>query len=467
LAEAHRVIDQLLALIAALQARVAALEEQVRQTSQNSSRPPSADPPAVTRPPKRKPSGRRPGAQPGHAAQGRAVLPIERVDHVVPVRPPTCRGCGAPLHGRDPAPRRHQVTELPPVQPVVTEYQLHTLTCARCGVATPAVRPPGVPAGAFGPRVMALVAACTGVYHLSRRTTVALLADLFRIELALGTVTAYEQGASAAVAAPVAEAHAYVQQQAVAHVDETGWHERARRAWLWVAVTALVTVFLVHARRGRVAAKALLGNFQGRLVTDRWSAYQAWPVSRRQLCWAHLLREFTAFTERGGTAHRVGRALLAEAKAMFAAWHRVRDGTLSRAAFQAEMRPRRQRMEAWLRRGTACRHAKTAGTCREILTLAPALWTFVDVPGVEPTNNHAERALRPAVLWRKGSFGNHSAGGSRFVERMLTVTTTLRQQQRNVIDYLTEACAAALHAQPAPSLLPVPVPLRSAVLRSA
>lgn len=362
-------------------------------------------------------------------------------------------------------PRRHQITELPPVRPVVTEYQLHTLTCTRCGVVTAAARPPGVPAGAFGPRVMALVAAGTGVYHLSRRTTVTWLADLFGLELALGTVTAYEQAASAAVAAPVAEAHADVQQQAVVHVDETGWREGARRAWLWAAVTTLVTVFLVHARRGTVAAKALLGDFQGGLVTDRWSAYQAWPVGRRQVCWAHLLREFTAFTERGGTAHRVGRALRAEATVMFAAWHRVWEGTLSRAAFQAEMRPRRRRVEAWLRRGTACGHAKTAGTCRDILTLAPALWTFVDVPGVEPTNNHAERALRPAVLWRKGSFGTHSAGGSRFVERMLTVTTTLRQQQRNVIDYLTEACVAALHAQPAPSLLPVR--FRSVVLRSA
>jgi transposase len=319
----------------------------------------------------------------------------------------------------------------------------------------------------FSPRVVALVAACTGVYHLSRRTTVVLLADLFGIDLALGTVTACEQATSAAVATPVAEAQGYVQQQAVVHVDETGWREGAHRAWLWVAVTTLVTVFLVHTRRGTVAAKALLGDYQGRLVTDRWSAYRAWPVSRRQLCWAHLRREFTAFTERGGTAWRVGRALRAEAKAMFAAWHRVRDGTLSRAQFQVEMRPRQRRVEAWLRRGTTCRHAKTAGTCREILTLAPALWTFVDVPGVEPTNNHAERALRPAVLWRKGSFGNHSALGSRFVERMLTVTATLRQQQRNVINYLTEACVAALHAQPAPSLLPAPVPVCSAVLRIA
>lgn len=281
-----------------------------------------------------------------------------------------------------------------------------------------------------------------------------LLADLFEVDLALGTVTACEQWASAAVATPVAAAHAFVQQQAVVHVDETGWRERRQRAWLWVAATTLVTVFLVHARRGTVGARAVLGEYAGRLVSDRWSAYQAWPIARRQLCWAHLRRDFTAFTERGGTAWRVGHALLAETRAMFTAWHRVRDGTLSRAQFQAEMRPRRRRVEHWLRRGTTARDAKTAATCRDLVALAPALWTFVDVPGVEPTNNFAERQLRPAVLWRKKSFGTHSATGSRFVERMLTVAATLKAQRRNIVGFVTDACVAALHRHVPPSLLP-------------
>ena len=472
LREALRVIDQLLQLttelraqvvardaeVAALEAKVAALEEQLRQTSQNSSRPPSTDPPAVERLPKRPPSGRRPGAQPGHDAQYRPLFPVEQVDVVVPVRPAQCQRCGTPVRGTDPTPRRHQVTETPPVRPVVTEYQLHTLACGRCGHRTTAPWPAGVPRGVFGPRLTATVAVCTGVYHLSKRTTAGLLADLFGVDLAVGTVSACEQTVSAAVAAPVAAAQAYMQQQAVVHVDETGWREGRQRAWLWVAATTLVTVFLVHARRGTVAARALLGEYGGRLVSDRWSAYNAWPLARRQLCWAHLRREFTAFTERGGTAHRVGRALLAETHAMFAAWHRVRDGTLSRARFQAAMRPRRRRVEQWLRRGAGCGHAKTAATCRDILGLAPALWTFVDVPGVEPTNNAAERALRPAVLWRKGCFGTHSPHGSRFVERMLTVAATLRQQHRNVVDYVTHACVAALHGDSAPSLLPLPTP---------
>lgn len=447
-------IARLLQRIADLEAKVVALEERLRQSSQNSSRPPSTDPPTIVRPPARPPSGRRPGAQPGHDAQARALVPVAQVDHVIPLRATHCRGCGAVVRGSDPAPRRQQVVELPSVRPTITEYQWHTLTCPRCGVATLAPRPPGVPTGAFGPRLTATVAVCTGVYHLSKRTTAGLLADLFGVDLAVGSVSACEQAASAAVATAVVQAVRHVRQQPVIHVDETGWRQRRQRAWLWVAATTWVTVFLVHARRGTGAARALLRGTQAILVTDRWSAYQAWPLARRQLCWAHLRREWVAFTERGGTAWRAGQALLAETRAIFALWQRVRDGTLSRARFQAAMRPHRRRVEAWLRRGTACRHAKTAATCREVLALAPALWTFVDVPGVEPTNNAAERPLRPAVLWRRKSFGTHSAAGSRFAERMLTVAATLKQQRRNVVDFVTDTCLAALHGHPAPSLLP-------------
>ena len=341
-------IAQQHAEITAWRAQVAVLTERLEQSSQNSSRPPSTDPPAVVRPAK-VPSGRRPGAQPGHAGQSRALVPVEQVDAVVPVKPAQCRACGARLRGSDAAPRRHQVTELPPVRPTITEYQLHTLGCPQCGVTTPAPWPTGVPRGALGPRVVALVAACTGVYHLSKRTTVGLLADLFHIDLALGTVTACEAAVSAALAAPVAAAHAYVEQAPVIHADETGWREHRQRAWLWVAVTTLVTVFLIHARRGRVAARALLGQSAALLVSDRWCAYSDWPLARRQLCWAHLRREFIAFTERGGAAARLGRRLGTDTAQMFAWWHWERDGTWTRAQFQAAMAPLLRRVERRLR----------------------------------------------------------------------------------------------------------------------
>jgi transposase len=191
-------------------------------------------------------------------------------------------------------------------------------------------------------------------------------------------------------------------------------------------------------------------------VTDRWSAYTWYPTWRRRLCWAHLLRDIAAMIERGGRSQEIGEALRAQARQMFHWWHRVRDGTLTHASFKTYMQPIRREVERLLEAGQTCGAPKTTGTCRQILKLRQALWTFVRHEGVEPTNNTAERAIRPGVLWRKGSFGTQSADGSRFVEALMTVVTTLKQQHRHVLDYLTVACQAALCGEPAPSLLPTP-----------
>src|SRR5262252_8149358 len=449
-------IRALEARIAALEATVQRLLERLQQDSHNSSRPPSSDPPpALGKRPRRGPSGRKRGGQPGHPGQTRAVVPIEAVHTVVPVKPQQCPRCQHPLYGEDPRPQRHQVTELPPVQPVVTEYQLHRLRCPACGVPTRAALPVGVPTGGFGPRVQAIVALCTGAYHLSKRTTQTVMEDLFGLPLSLGTMTNLEHATAQALAAPVAEAQAYVRTQSVAHLDETGWREGHTRAWLWVAVTAWVTVFVVRLSRGAKVAQDLLGErFCGTLVTDRWSAYTWYPTRWRQVCWAHLLRDFEAMSERGGRSQAIGEPLRQQARQMFHWWHQVRDGTLTHAQFRGLLPPLRRQVARLLKAGQTCGVAKTEGVCREICKVYDALWTFVRVEGVEPTNNTAERAIRPGVLWRKGSFGTQSADGSRFVEAMMTVVATLKQQHRNVLAYMTEACQAAYTGLPAPSLLP-------------
>ena len=310
-AEAQAYIRALEARIAALEATVQRLLERLRMDSQNSSQPPSSDRPA-TRSPRRRhtPSGRKPGGQPGHQGQTRALVPLEDVEAVLPVKPTHCARCQHPLHGEDGQPQRHQVIELPPVKPVVTEYQLHGLVCPACGATTRAALPLGVPPGGFGPRVQATVALCTGAYHLSKRTTQDMMADLFRLPLSLGTIANLEQATVAAVAAPVAAAQTYVRTQSIAHLDETGWREGHTRAWLWVAVTAWVTVFVVRLSRGTKVAEELLGErFCGILVTDRWSAYTWYPTRWRQICWAHVLRDFEAMIERGGQSQVIGEGL--------------------------------------------------------------------------------------------------------------------------------------------------------------
>lgn len=441
-----------------LEATVQQLTERLQQDSRTSSRPPSSDPPqALGKRPRREPSGRRPGGQPGHEGQTRALVPSETVDVVVPIKPERCHHCQHPLQGEDSQPQRHQMTEIPPVKPVVTEYQLHRLVCPACGEAPRAELPPGVPTGGFGPRVQATTALCTGAYHMSKRTVQALLEDLFGVSLGLGTIANLEQATTQAVAEAVAEARAYVQTQPAAYADETGWREGPQRAWLWTAVTTGVTVFVVRLSRSAKVAQELLGEqFWGWLVTDRWSAYTWYPTWRRQLCWAHLLRDIEAMIQRGGRSAEIGEALQAQARQMFHWWHRVRDGTLTHASFKTYMQPIRREVERLLEAGQTCGAPKTAGTCRQLLKLRQALWTFVRHAGVEPTHNTAERAIRPGVLWRKGSFGTQSADGSRFVEAMMTVVATLKQQHRNVLDYLTVACQAALCGEPAPSLLPTP-----------
>jgi transposase len=445
-------IARLEALVATLTARVADLEAQLRQNSSNSSKPPSSDPPSAPTRSTDKPTGRKPGGQPGHKGTSRA----RRVpDHVVDHRPPACKDCGGTLTGEDPEPQIHQVTEIPPVRAEVTEHRLHTLRCAGCGTCTTATLPPEVPRGAFGPRLVAFVALLTGVYALGKRAAATLTNDWFGAQMAVGSVTACEQAVSAALATPVKDAHEHVEAQPVVHADETSWREARRTAWLWVAATAMVTVFLIQAKRGQDAARRLLGRFAGILVSDRWNAYNPWSIDRRQLCWAHLLRHWQLFAEWPvATTREIGLALRAETQQMFAWWHKVRDGTMARAEFQTQMAPLRARVEALLRRGVETASPKPAAMCREILKLAPALWTFVDVAGIEPTNNHAERQIRRGVLWRKRSFGTHSAAGSRFAERILTTAATLRQQRRNITAFVIDALEARLRGHAPPSLLP-------------
>lgn len=451
-------IAKLEALLRVAIARIDALETEVRElraklaeNSKNSSKPPSSDGPSTTRQPG-KATGRKRGGQRGHEGHERVMLPP---DTVVDHRPIACRACAAPLAGDDAEPARVQVLELPEIKPNVTEHRGHSLRCRRCGAVTTEPIPADIQLHGFGPRVAGLVAYLSGRCRLSKRQISETLDDVFSFPMSVGSVCAVEQDVSAALAGPVAEAEALVRRQAVVHMDETGWREDKQLAWLWVAVTSVATVFKIARSRGSSVARGILGaDFAGILVTDRWSAY-GWVASRRrQLCWSHLLRDLQGMADRGGVGAQFGQMMLDDAGKMFEWWARVKDGALARRTFQQRMNPVRARFGERLRDAHSFAERKTAGMCREILALEPALWTFIDVVGVEPTNNVGERAIRHAVLWRKGSFGTDSANGSRFVERILTTVATLRQQKRSVLGYLALACASYRSTRASPSLLP-------------
>jgi transposase len=446
-------IAELEARLEAALKRIEVLEEQLGSSSRNSSKPPSSDPPTVARD-KKPATGRRPGGQPGHKRHQRELFPPEKLRSVTECKPKRCGHCEHRLRGDDPDPVRHQVADLPKVEPLVDEYRLHALTCPRCGKQTRGELPDGVPTGSFGPTVVAVIALLLGVYGVSRRDVTELMRDLFGLPISLGGVV----GCQKIAAASLAPAHAHAQRQVprapVKYADETGWKLGDVYACLWVVVTASVTVFHVQAERSRKAARKVLGKVGGLLGTDRYSAYAYWPVRNHQFCWAHLARLFVRFTERSDPkAVAVGRALILAKDQMFEWWHRVRDGTMARSTFRRNMRPLQDRVAAILQEGQRASCPKTRRTCERLSRSAAALWTFVRHDGIEPTNNSGERAIRRAVIIRKTSFGSQSDHGCRFLERILTVHATLRQRGSSVNDFIVAACRAHMLDDKPPSLL--------------
>jgi transposase len=436
--------------IAHLEARVADLEARLGQTSANSSRPPSSDPPHAKPAPPRTPSGKRKGGQPGHPRAERPVLPP---DVVVPLKPARCRRCSHHLAGDDPDPLVHQVHEVPDARPHVTEYRRHRLACPGCGAVTCGELPADV-VGGYGPRAQAVCALLAGGHRLGKRAISQAVGDLFGLAISPAAVCDL-QARTAAALAPVHAEALIATRTGPANVDETGWTQGRSKAWLWVAVTATVTAFVIRLSRSRAAFRDLAGPTPPILTTDRYSVYDDLPGDRRQVCWAHLRRDFQAMIDRRNAGSEIGEGLLLHADILFDQWPRVRDGTLTRRGFRRSCgRWLRAEVRSLLTSGAASACAKTAGTCREILAVEASLWTFARVAGVEPTNNAAERAVRHAVCWRKTSYGTDSEAGSRFVERVLTVVATCRQQGRNVLGFLVEAVQAARTGAAPPSLIP-------------
>jgi len=452
-------LRQALDKIAHLEQRVNELEVRLNRNSSNSSQPPSQDPPQAPKQTKREKSGRSPGGQPGHQGNHRQLVPPEKVDKIIEYRSEVCPHCQNMLQEstgeKVPSLERHQVWELPEICPSITEHRLVAGWCPFCQVWVKPELPADVGRNTFGPRLQAWVAILTGRFRQSRRQVRELLRELCGVNISLGSVQALCEETSAALAAPYQEVKEVLLQADMAYVDETGWKEKGKRHWLWVAVTSMVTLFLVSCSRGQKALKELIGeHFQGIVHSDRWSAYTIVDSTRRQICWAHLKRDFQALSERKTRAGPLGAWGLREIQRLFAIWHRYQAGEITWAGMRWELVPIRSRLGKLLRQGSSCGDHKAEAMCRNLLKLWPALLTFAFIPGVEPTNNRAERALRGAVLWRKGCFGNQSHNGSRFTERILTTVATLRQQDRNIVEYVVAAIQAHRTGQLAPSLLP-------------
>lgn len=451
-------LDAALRRIAELEALVHELRLRLDQNASNSSIPPSANPPGAPKPFVKPRTGRRRGGQPGHRGHFRRRLPPERVDTVIDHVPETCAACHAPLprdaSPGDPEPTWHQVAEIPEPAVIVTEHRGHARTCPDCGAVTRAAIPEPITAHVIGPRLAVLMAYLVGRHHLSRRGVQEFVEDALGVPISLGTVGALERQTSAALAAAHDEAGEAVRAAPARNVDETGWKQAGARRWLWTAATLTVAYFVIHARRNWEGLKALLGEaITGIICSDRWSTYNHLPPEQRQVCWAHLVRDFRKCVDRGGEAEVVGQAGQKASEKLFAAWWDFRQRRIDRETLQAVLDPVAGEFRAALERGCGCADRKAATFCKNLLALYPALWLFTACEGIEPTNNHAERIVRGGVLWRKNAFGCHSDEGCRFAERMLTVVQTLRLRHRSVLGYLEQAITAHRNGEPAPKLL--------------
>lgn len=462
---ARELVAELSEQVAVLRAEVEELRRQLNRSSSNSSMPPSQDPPKSraerrrqAREQAKKLSQRKPGGQPGHEGKTRELAPPERVDKSFDHLPGPCR-CGHCFSGSEERlgdPLIHQKWELPAISPLIFEHRLWRLACPRCGktnLAEPSAA--GISPSAFGPRMEAHIAILAGVYRLSRSQVAEVVGEIFGCPISTGAVNDTIMRMSRVLADPWAELHEALRKAEVVHADETSWRLRGAQQWLWLGASALVACYRIDPSRSQSAAKELLGeDFGGFVITDRYAGYHFLDVLQQQLCWAHVVRQLVEVSERQGAAGKLGRSLLKAARAVIAAHRRYLEHGHELVWLAAELAPLRERVAALLRQGARGRHQRTARFCAGLLEEYEALWTFSEVPGVDATNNAAERALRHAVIMRKTQLGTQSDAGSRWIERICSVRETCRLQRRSALGYLLDAAIAAHERRPVPSLVP-------------
>ncbi len=445
------------AQLAVLAERVEELEQRLKRDSRTSSLPPSHDPPWLGKRGRSRGTGRKRGGQPGHVGHGRALFPIERVTEVVDHWPERC-SCGHVFGAdeREPAgaPARHQVAELPPLAVEISEHRLQRLCCRACGRIVGAELPAGVPRGCFGRKLEAAIAVLTVRNRLSRRQLVQLMDELFGCPIAIGTIDAILTRTGETLEPVYDELLEQTRTADALNIDEPGWYLAGEPHTLWGAFSKRTAVLRIAPDRGKQHLHGLLGDdFTGIVGSDRFSAYNSVEPERRQVCWSHLRRDFTFHAELGQRSQEAfGLDGLEVTWNVFQAWKQFQqDG--DRAALQRRVEAIKEQLRPLLESGsTGKRQRHVHALARNLLKLWPALWTFADVPDVEPTNNAAERGLRAAVIYRKLSLGSRSQGGERTIERLLSVDQTRRLQRRSLYAYLGDALSAKARGDPVPAL---------------
>jgi transposase len=467
-AELRSVIGELRTENARLCAEIDDLQRRLRRDSRNSSVSPAQDPPKSRAERRREAraklkemskSKRKPGGQPGHEGSHRQMALPEQLNRRTDHFPESC-SCGHSFDGSEERvgdPLIHQQWELPPIRPLIFQYDLHRLRCPGCGGARLAELPAGASWSAFAPRLEAHIAMLAGVFRLSRRHVRQVVEEVFGCPISLGAVDAAIMRTSAILADPWQALRDYVQKAELVHADETSWRLAGAQQWLWLASCSLVACFRIDPHRSQAAAKELLGeDFGGFVVSDRYAGYHFLDILQQQLCWCHVIRQLVELSQRARTPGKLGKKLLKLSREVIKTHHRYLNDGHDLDWLREQLAPLRQGMKELLEQGASGRDTRTANFCQGLLDEYDALWTFCDVKDIEIPldNNAAERALRHAVIMRRVQLGTQSEQGSRWIERILSVRETLRLQDRPVLDYLIQAATAARSGQPLPSVLP-------------
>lgn len=424
---------------------IAKLQEKLDRNSKNSSKPPSSDQKANTSSdePKKKRKGKKGIAKP--------LYPSERVDHHIDCCLDNCPHCGSiEIQWNGDSEMVHQA-ELPEVKAVVTEYELLKYRCLSCRKNSIASLPPGIPDSAFGPRLMGLLVTLTGVFHLAKREAIQLIKELYNIDIGTGSVSNIEERVSQALDPIYQRIHCFVlESKFCKHFDETGWRDSGKRHYVWLASCEHASCYMIDRRRSAGSFRRLLTVDPDSVsaVTDRYTVYSVFKV--HQYCLAHLIREFRSYAERDGPDQEIGKALESELKTACHIHKRYREGDITLEQRNRRLGQRKRRLESHLEDGFANGSDDLSGLCDRLLEDYDKLWTFTRTPGMEPTNNLAERDLRKLVIWRRKSYGTRSERGKKFVERITTVVQTLKKQSRSILAFIQEAISNFYAQKPTP-----------------
>lgn len=435
LRRAEELLAHALEEIARLHEKIAKLEDQLKRNSKNSSKPPSTDQKSNTPDAEKKPP------RDSRGGKARPSFPPDKIDKHVQCKQKNCPHCGSSkiqLNGR--SPEILQQTELPEIRAIITEFQLQKYRCNECGKNSVASLPPGVPDSTFGPKLMGLLAALTGVLHVAKREAIQLIKDLYDVDMGVGSVPNVEERVAVALDPVYDRIHKFVvQHKFCTHFDETGWRDSGKRHFVWLATCLQAAVYRIDRNRSAAAFKRLIGQekWTAPAVTDRYAVYNSFKD--HQFCLAHLIREFKGYGERKDPDKAIGFALENELRLSCGIHREYREGKIPLIQRNRRLGARKRRVEYWLEDGLANGSDALAKICGTLLEDFEKLWTFTRILGMEPTNNMAERDLRKLVIWRRKSYGTRSDRGKKFVERVTTVAQTLRKQGRNVLHFIQRA----------------------------